>query len=160
VDLREKSEGDGFGCEPRLFFVDVGSWYYHWVPPESGTYWILAAQEFHGFYILKANKKWYDCKRASVSAYAALNLYQYFDRGTKNRTVIDKEVHHISESGFLNESSSWSFVEYLGGEDQVIISISFEVCAMAYGSGSYAEINFCDGKANYVNAPAIFIIKS
>ena len=160
LTLSEKRVGKGSGCaHPGLYFDETLDWYYTWIPPKSGHYAILAGQDYHGFYILEANKGLFDCKRASVSAYAKLHLYQYFGRGTKKQVVIDKEGQNISESGFLYGSSVWSFTEYLGGGDQVSILISFDVCAEARGSGSYAEINFAEGKANYVNAPYVFFIE-
>lgn len=163
VDLMDNITDHGSGCGLSIAFHplwSMGGWYYSWIPPKSGTYSILAGQEFHGFYILQANKGFFNCKRAGVRVYAELELHQYFDRGSRKRTVIDKEGQNISETGFLDGSLVWSFSEYLKGGDQVLITVYFDVLAEARGSGSYAEINFMDGNANYVNAPAVFFIEA
>lgn len=164
VEVMEDATGHGWGCGPAGLalhpFYTMGGWYYSWIPPKTGTYSILAGQEFHGFYILQANKGFFNCKRASVLAYAEFELHQYFDRGSRKRTVIDKEGQNISETGFLDGSLVWSFSEYLRGGDQVLIYVFFNVLAEADGSGSYAEINFMAGNANYVNAPVVFFIEA
>ena len=159
LDVSAVETGKGSGCGRYLDFVNRINWYYSWVPPETGHYSILAAQEYHGFYMLQANWTWYSCKGAAVRADAMLQLHQYFDRKKRKETVIDKVDTNIYKTGFLDGSIVWSFSEYLKGEDEVRISVMFDVDADARGSGSYAEINFEDGKANYVNAPVVFFIK-
>lgn len=158
-DLQAVATGSGWGCWAygHVPYANKAIWWYGWIPPETGTYRFWGCVDYHGFYILNADDSWYNCKNAEVHAFTDIDVHQYFWRGKKELRIIDKGDDNISESSVLSDSKCWSFYEQLGGGDAVWIKISFAIDCDARGGGSYAELNFATGKANYIDAPVMFI---
>lgn len=158
-DLQAIAKGSGWGCWAygHVPYANKVFWWYGWIPPVTGTYRIWGSIDYHGFYILYADDCWYNCKNAEVHAYTDVDVHQYFWRGRREARVIDKGDGNISESSVLSGTKSWSFYEELGGGDAVWLKVSFAIDVDARGGGSYAELNFANGKANYLDAPIMFL---
>jgi hypothetical protein len=159
-DLSAISTGDGWGCwaSGHVPYAHELVWSYVWVPPKTGNYKIVAQIDYHGFYIIRADDRWYNCKKASLNAYTDIEAIQYFPKGKIEHRIIDLEDDNISQSGFVSGSKVWSFTDYFGGGDPVWFVIGFYIDVNARGGGSYSELNFANGNANYIRAPIVFVL--
>jgi hypothetical protein len=161
-DLTSTMENSGWGCflKENPDYPDPNAkWWYTWTPPEDGLYsfWVIAA--YSGFFIIRANDKWYNCKYAKAHAFVDVNVHQYFWRGRHERTIVDRRGSNIQDSSLVSGSVHFLFNESLNGGDEMKIRITITLDTYARGSGSYAELNFSDGEANFLRAPAVFISK-
>ncbi|MEW5801372.1 MAG: hypothetical protein AB1847_04625 [bacterium] len=154
-----KGSGWGWGAYGHVPYANQAIWWYSWVPPETGTYWIYAGMYYHGFYILYADDNWYTSKNAEVHAFTDIEAHQYYWHGKKEIRIIDRGNDNISESSNLSGSSIWSFNEHFGAGDTVLFKVRFALDTDARGDGSYAELNFSTGKANYIGAPIVIVTK-
>jgi hypothetical protein len=161
-DLTSTSEGSGWGCflKENPDYPDPNAkWWYTWTPPEDGLYsfWVIAA--YSGFFIIRANDKWYNCKYAKAHAFVDVNVHQYFWRGRHERTIIDRRGSNIQDTSLVSGSVHFMFNESLNGGDEMKIRVTVTLDTYAQGSGSYAELNFSEGEANFLKAPFVFISK-
>lgn len=160
VKDKSVSTGKGCGCSAygHMPYAHTTVWYYTYMPPHNGKYWIYAGINYHGFFVIYANDKSYNSKNAEIHVKTDIEAIQYFPRGIREHRIIDLDDDNISKSGLLDAKKIWSFNEIFGGGDLVQLRVRFAIDTDARGNGSYAEVNFQDGKANYIDAPFIFIV--
>jgi hypothetical protein len=153
INLKVTHEGDGtFGTiigGMIVPYVDYDLWY-TFVPPSTGTYQIKSSLDFHGFYILKSNDKWWNSKSAFVRLSVNLDVNQQFWQGKMEHKVIDIEKSNVDKYQIFDETRQFiTYAELVGGDSTVVL-VNIELVAGADGNGSYAEINFADGNGNYI----------
>jgi hypothetical protein len=161
-DLTSISEGSGSGCFVREnpdFPDPTAKWWYTWTPPEDGLYSFWVVAPYSGFCIIRANDKWYNCKYAKAHAFVEVNVHQYFWLGRHEQTIIDKRGSNIQDTSLVSGSVHFLFNEPLKGGDEMVVRITVTLDTYVQGSGSYAELNFTEGQANYLRAPFVFISK-
>jgi hypothetical protein len=49
------------------------------------------------------------------------------------------------------------YADLLGKNDQALLRVSARLYVYARGGGSYSELNFSDGNANYIGVPWVYI---
>lgn len=157
VKLKDVSTGSGSGCVGRAVPVPVeATWWYTWRPPQKGNYVFWAGARWHGFYFITADDGCFSCKSASLSARASIRVHQHWWRGERAISIAQHGSQHIHKSSHLGGSKTWKSYEYLD-TSPVLVKAKVSLLAQAKGSGSYAEINFKDGKGAYISAPTILV---
>ncbi len=157
--LKDVSSGSGSGCVGRAVPVPVKAiWWYSWKPPQKGTYAFWAGTSWRGFYFITADDGCFSCKSASLSARASIRVHQHWWRGESAISIAQQGGQHLHKSLLLDGSTTWKSYEYLD-TSAVLVKAEVSLLARAKGSGSYAEINFKDGKGAFVAAPAIMVSK-
>lgn len=162
-NLKNSMSGSGWGCfvkENPNYPDEMVTWWYLWVPPAEGSYWFWVVSAYAGFYIVKANDGYFNCKYAKAHAFTEVDVYQYFWHGQETRTIIDKRDDNINEAGRVSGSVHFNFSRSLGAGDVMAVKVTTTLDVYAQGSGSYAELNFNDGEGNYLRAPLVFISKT
>ena len=151
INILDISEGSGWGCwaEGKGVPVRYNVWF-NFVPDETSMWDLLALFGFHGFYILKAHDKWYNCKSAEVLVEVNMNVYQYFWHGWKSFSLIDKSDGNIELAKLYDSGHLFDYTTNLKADDATWVVLQISIFAYASGGGSYAEINFSDGSANYI----------
>jgi hypothetical protein len=167
--VADADEGFGWDCEipwphepawPFIFFT--ASWFYAWQPPETGLYLLVFDMDYSGFYIARANDRWYNCKRATAIARVGANVHQGGWHAGVSQTILSIDRANVQQAGRLEGHAKLVSTESLASiqsADEVVIRVVFGVGTDAQGSGSYAEINFKDGEASYLSAPSVHIVK-
>jgi hypothetical protein len=122
------------------------------IPAANGAYDLTAILSFHGFYILRADDGWLTNKNAEVTLGVQMNVHQYSaDLGWKTfPSPLNQSGSNIDELNNYDRTVFFDNTANLRGGDPVVVTVRLTVIAVASGSGSYAEINFADGTANYV----------
>lgn len=157
VKIKDVSTGSGSGCVGRPVPVPVKfDWWYHWNPPKKGKYLFWPMVDYHGFYVIKADDGCFSCKRADISASIGIKVHQHWWRGVSGVSIVNLGSQHIDKSSLLHDKKSWKFYEYLD-TSHIIVRARVSLCAQAKGSGSYAEVNFKDGKSAHVSAPIVLV---
>jgi hypothetical protein len=151
INILQNSEGSGWGCwaEGKPLPVRWNVWF-NFVPDETSVWDLIALFGFHGFYILKAHDGLFTCKEAEVFTEVKMNVYQYFWHGWKNFNLIDKDDDNIELTKFYDSGQLFDYTTNLKAGDSTWVLVQVSVRAYASGGGSYAEINFSDGAANYI----------
>ena len=158
-DLTSVQSGDGWGCfvEENPDFPDPEvAWWYHWRPPANGTYSFYAFLRYSGFFIIRANDSWHNCKYAKAHAFARIQVYQDFWRQPHERTIVDRRGSTIDDISQVSGSVNWSFPEPLVAQNDLWIRITATLDTYAQGGGSHAELNFAAG-IHELGPPGVFV---
>lgn len=156
-EIRHISTGSGSGCVGRAVPVpSKANWWFTWGVPKKGNYLFWAVINYYGFYLVKANDGCFSCKRADISAEARLSVHQQWSTPDKVSKIIDMGSQHIHKSSTLDGRKEWKFWQFLN-VGPVFVKVSVSACTQAKGSGSYAEVNFKNGKSAYIDIPVILI---
>jgi hypothetical protein len=129
-------------------------------PATTGTYQMTAVLAFHGFYILRSDDSWWNCRYARVGLTAQTNANQYEDFGWKDYpALLDVEKDNAEERTNFDRSFFFDYTAPLRGGDPVIFTAKGALDADAHGGGAYAELNFYDGTANYIQPLFLWVQK-
>ena len=125
--------------------------HFTFTPAETGTYEMTAVLAFHGFYVLRCDDSWWNCRDAGVRLTAQTNVHQYTDIGWKDfPALLDVEKDNTEEVTNFDRTFFLDYTTQLRAGEPVIVTAKGIVQAYAHGGGAYAELNFADGTANYV----------
>ncbi len=158
IDLWDSASGGGWGC----FGTGVGSftvymdWWFTYVPTTNRNYAHTIYVPFQGFYIVYADDGFWDCKDAHVRIDLSAVGYQYNYKATGSTNVFDRSGSNINVN---DRFDGWRTMYYsdLLGADRAYLRVSASFYVYAHGGGSYAELNFSDGNANYMGLPWIYV---
>ncbi len=146
-----KAWGGGWGCTGGVgSILRHVTWWFSFTPSGNKFYSIIPFVKFRGFYLTKANDKWYNCKHARGRVQIKVNAYQYNWKGEEVRTVLDSSGGNISVNHRFDTTRHVYYTALLGGGDKVWIRVRVALYAYAKGGGSYSELNFATGAANYL----------
>jgi hypothetical protein len=128
----------------------VSNTYFHFTPNQTGKWDFSAIFAFHGFYFLKSDDSWWNCRSAWVKLSASVKVFQYTWQGAKSYSILNKTESNANYTK-LFDSTQWldtSAVLRAGDTAWILATITVE--AMSLGSGTAAELNFQDGTGNYI----------
>jgi hypothetical protein len=151
IKIKSTDSGDGWGCwatagPPAPKYT---TWYY-FIPDQTATWELTAITVFHGFYVLRADDGIFTCKVAKVRTTLELDVLQYYWKGVQTYKLIDISDDDINTSKNY-DSTQFNWVHFgLKAGDPVWVKVEVSIDAIASGGGSYAEMNFSDGSANYI----------
>jgi hypothetical protein len=153
--LRIKDQVTGSGWTPAWDAVAVPPPIPHdvlftFIPAETGSYNLNAVFAFHGFYVLKANSGFLENAFAEVSIDLQLGAYQYVDQWQSFPSPLDISKSNTDEFDSYDRTLFFDSTVPLRQGDPVVVTARIAIQAVANDGGSYAEINFFDGSANYI----------
>jgi hypothetical protein len=129
--------------------VDVA---FTFVPAQTASYEMTAVLAFHGFYVLRDDDGFFTSKHAYVDLRVSLHVHQYVDLQSKSFPYpISRDESNINEFDNFDRTFFFDYTAPLRAGDPVVVTARIEIVAGASGSGSYAELNFADGNANYID---------
>jgi len=144
-------------CPVACFFACGGSpppefaVHFAFTPASTANYEMTAVFAFHGFYILRSDDSFYNCRNAKVKLTVSMNAYQYVDIGWKDfPALIDRDEDNVEEVTSYDRTHFLDYTTVLRVGDPVIVTVRGVVDADAHGGGAYAELNFEAGTANYI----------
>jgi hypothetical protein len=157
-DLWDSASGAGngwFGSGAGSFtgYVD---WWFTYRPTENRNYAHTIWVPFHGFYIVYSDDGFWDSKEAHVRMDLSAVGYQYNYKATSSTNVFDLDSQNINVN---DRFDGWRTMYYsdLLGSDRAYLRVTASFYVYARGGGSFAELNFNDGSANYVGVPWVYI---
>jgi hypothetical protein len=128
-----------------------GQFHFTFVPATTATYEMTAVIVFHGFYILRSDDSWYNCREAGVKLTASMNANQFVDIGWKDfPALIDRNESNAEEVTTYDRTQFFDYTTVLKAGDPVVVTVKVVVKASARGGGAYSELNFEAGTANYI----------
>lgn len=144
-------------CPVACFFACGGSAdpefavHFAFTPATTANYEMTAVFAFHGFYILRSDDSWYNCRNAQVKLTVWMDAYQYVDIGWKSfPALIDRDESNVEEVTTYDRTHFLDYTTVLKAGDPVIVTVKGVLHAGARGGGAYAELNFEAGTANYI----------
>lgn len=150
---RLTTKGDGIDKSLDLFV------HYTFVPNETGTYDLTVPLTFHGWYYLRCIDSWWTSGLARVQMDLGISAHQYVDDWGWLANFYEQSnlaSSNVGEYGLIDQTTSFSKSTLLKAGDPVVVTIQIRLHAFADGdNASYAEINFEDGAANYIQAGAL-----
>jgi hypothetical protein len=158
IDLWDSSSGGGSGlfgtgASSATFIMD---WWFTYAAPENRNYAHTIYVPFHGFYILYSDDGFWDSKETHARIDLSAAGYQYNYKTTGSTNVFDIDSQNINVN---DRFDGWRTMYYsdLLGADKAYLRVSASFYVYARGGGSFAELNFNDGTANYIGAPWVFV---
>jgi hypothetical protein len=122
------------------------------IPATTATYSMTAILAFHGFYVLRSDDSWWNCRHAEVKLSVQMNVHQYVDIGWQQfPALIDRNESNDDEVTTYDRTQFFDYTPVvLKAGDPVVVTVKGTLHAFARGSGAFAELNFNDGTANYI----------
>ncbi len=157
-DLYNWASGGGWGCTGGVgsinSYAEFGFWFR---PTVSRFYSVRPYFQFRGFYIVRADDKWYNCKDARVIVSAETNCYQYTWKGWNTIDVLNVGGQNINVDHRFDDNR-YTYNSYLlAGGDWAYIRARVRLYAYAKGSGSYAKNDYSTGAANKLCVPHVLV---
>lgn len=145
----------GSGAGSYQVWAEWGYWYF---VPASKFYGITTHDQFRGFYIVRSFDDWWISaySRALVSMWT--NVWQYNWKGWSNVNVLDVGGDNIDVNQRLDTDRHFYSTALLAGGDWAYVRSVIGLYVYARAGGSYAELNFATGAANYLAAPHVHIV--
>lgn len=140
----------GSGAGSYQVWVEFGFWY---LPPTDRYYSIVPHNLFRGFYIVRADDGFWDSKEARVVIDIWTNVYQYNWKGWTQNRVLDVDGDNINVNNRFDTERHTYNSALLGHGDWAYVRNYVSLYVYARGGGSYAELNFAVGNANYLSCP-------
>jgi len=144
----------GSGAGSYQVWAEWGYWYF---VPQSRFYGITTHDQFRGYYIVRSFDDWWVSahSRAVVSMWT--NVWQYNWKGWSNVNVLDEGGDNIDVNQRLDTDRHFYSSALLAGGDWAYIRSVIGLYVYARAGGSYSELNFATGSANYLAAPHVHI---
>lgn len=145
----------GSGAGSYQVWAEWGYWYF---VPTSKFYGITTHDQFHGYYIVRSFDDWWISaySRAVVSTWT--NVWQYNWKGWSSVNVLDVGGDNIDVNQRLDTDRHFYSTALLAGGDWAYIRNVVGLYVYARAGGSYSELNFAVGSANYLAAPHVHIV--
>jgi len=125
--------------------------HFTFTPATTANYEMTAVLAFHGFYVLRSDDSWYNCRNAQVKLTVSMNAHQYVDIGWKTfPALIDRDEDNAEEVTTYDLTRFFDYTTVLKAGDPAIVTVKGALDASAHGGGAYAELNFDAGTANYI----------
>jgi hypothetical protein len=157
-NLYNWASGGGWGCTGGVgqinSYAEFGFWF---KPPTSRFYSIRPHFQFRGYYIVKANDKWYNCKSARITVAAQTNCYQYNWKGWNSINVLNVGGQNINVNRRFDDDRHTYNSYLLAGGDWAYIRARVRLYAYAKGGGSYAKNDYSTGTANKLCVPHVHV---
>ena len=159
IDLSDWASGSGSG----LFGTGAGSftvymdWWFNFRTDVSRFYSQAIYVPFHGYYIVQSDDGFWDSKEAHVRMDLSAMGYQYNGKPTTVVNVFDEDSQNINVNDRFDGWRTMNYSDLLGGGDTAYLLVSSSFYVYARGGGSYAELNFAIGSANYIGQPLVYV---
>jgi len=139
-------------CWPNRYFPPPEfATHFTFVPAATATYEMTAVLAFHGFYVLVSDDSWWNCRFARVSLTAQMNVHQHGDDGWKEfPPLLQVEKDNAQEVDNFDRTFFLDYKAALVAGDPVVVTVKGVVEGFSQGGYTYAELNFADGTANYI----------
>ena len=144
----------GTGAGQYRVTVDWGYWY---LVPTTRWYNIATHDTFRGFYIVRAFDDWWISAYSRALITASTNVWQYNWKGSTSATPFDVGGDNINVNLRFDTDRHFYRTALLAGGDWAFIQSRIELYVYARAAGSYSELNFAVGNANYLAAPHVHI---
>jgi hypothetical protein len=156
IQIADTAQGGSWGlcgmAQPYRPPVVCNVFFVLW-PDRPGMWNLSALFNFHGFFILSANKDWWNCRDSRVSVDVDMNVFQYAWIGNKHFSLLNLEQENGAQFGLFDEGLQFDYQAPLQKDDVnfAAVQVSISIRAWAYGAGSVGEINFAAGSANFID---------
>jgi hypothetical protein len=157
-DLWVAAAGSGsglFGTGAASFTVYL-DWWFNFRPETTKSYGHSIYVPMYGFYIIYADDGFWDSKYARANIGLSARGYQYYYKPESSVTLFDMGDDNINRDGRFDGWRWMYYSDLLAAGDQAYLLVSASFYAYARGGGSYSELNFSAGVANYVGIPWVY----
>jgi hypothetical protein len=134
--------------------VNANFWFLHY--PSSYCYLhIHPYVVLHGFYINIADDEWWNSAYSRTRVDVKVRSHQYYWSNWSNTTVHNLGDDNINRARRIDRSSHHFHHMNVGPGDPVWTLVRIRLYSYARAAGSYSEVNFSDGAANYIDVPHV-----
>lgn len=150
----ETGDGSGWGLW-QTYPVHLVSFWFHLIPTRTAMWTLQALTQYRGFYVVRADDEAWTSKEAWVRIRTQLSVVQHAWSYGDWTTFCEHGDDNIDETAFIDELSQLQLQVPLQAGDLAVVYVDAWLETEAQGDGSYAELNFKDGAANYIKPLAL-----
>jgi len=150
----ETGDGSGWGLW-QTYPTYLVSFWFHLIPTRTAMWTLQALTQYRGFYVVRADDEAWTSKEAWVRIRTQLSVVQHAWSYGDWKTFCEQGDDNIDETGFIDELSQLQLEVPLQAGDLAVVYVDAWLDTEAQGDGSYAELNFSDGAANYIKPLAL-----
>lgn len=151
------AKGGGMGCVGGVGSNTQTVYWTFWFKPKASRFYSIKPRfQFNGYYIAKANDKWYNCKNTQVKISANTQVYQYNWKHKDGVNLVNINKGNVNINKRLDDSRFTNYSALLGKNDWAAVVCSARFYVRAQGGGSYAKNDFSTG-ANKVRVPYVIV---
>ncbi len=155
-NIWNSATGAGWGCIGGVGSITSHAEFGFWFRPSvTKFYSVHPLFRFRGYYILRANDEWHNCKHARTLITMETNCYQYNWKGWNSVTALNEQGGNINRNRRLDRDMHTSNSYLLAGGDWAFIRARVKLYARAQGGGSHVRNDFSTGSANRLCVPHI-----
>ena len=152
-----RAKGGGGGCIGGVGQNTQTVYWTFWFKPEANRFYSIKPRfQFNGYYIAKANDKWYNCKNTRVRVSARTQAHQYNWKHRDSADLVNISSGNININKRLDDTRFTNYSTLLGRGDWTAIVVSVQIAVRAQGGGSYAKNDFSTGH-NKVCVPYVVV---
>jgi hypothetical protein len=156
VDVWASGSGSGlFGTGAGSFTAYI-DWWFNFRPDTTKFYGHNIYVPYYGFYILIADDGFWDSKEARAKIDLSARGYQYGYKPQSSNNLFNTGSQNINVNDRFDGWRTMYYGDLLAGGDQAYLLVTSSFSVYARGGGSYAELNFSSGAANYVGVPWVY----
>lgn len=145
----------GSGAGSYQVWAEWGYWY--WVPTTK-FYGITSHNGFRGFYIVRSFDDWWVSANSRAVVSLGVDVWQYNWKGLSSINVLDVGGDNINVNQRFDTDRHHYYSALLAGGDWAYVRNVVGLYVYARAGGSYSELNFAVGAANYLTAPHVHIV--
>jgi hypothetical protein len=125
--------------------------------PDVTTMWhLMVFTNYHGFYVLNAKRGFLLCRDSRVTLNTSLNVYQYSWGAEQSITLLNEDSDTGYRDGIYDAFQRFDYFTPLSSDPQAPVLVRLTITIQVFAYHGYAEINFADGDANYIE-PLVLI---
>jgi len=152
-----QARGSGWGCTGGVGQNTKTVYWTFWFKPSASRFYSIKPRfQFNGYYIAKANDKWYNCKNSQVKITANTQAYQYNWKHKDGINLVNINKGNVNINKRLDDSRFTNYSASFGKNDWAAVVCSVRFHVRAQGGGSYAKNDFSTG-ANRVQVPYVIV---
>lgn len=144
----------GTGAGETTFYAD---WWFYFNTPESRWYSYTMNMPLDGYYIAHADDGFWTSKEARLSMDLRAAGYQYGYKASTQVNMLYEDGQNIDINNRYDNTYTMYYGDLLGGPDIAYLHLTLSLYVYARGDGSFAELNFNDGTANYIGVPWVVV---
>lgn len=145
-----------FGTGAASFTVYL-DWWFAFQPNDSRFFNYTVYVPYHGFYIVYADDGFFSSKEAAIRMDLCTQGYQYNWKAQSCTNVLAIDSQNINVNDRFDGWRTIYYSDLLGGTDTAYLLVSASFYVYARGGGSFVELNFADGSANYIGVPVVYV---
>lgn len=151
----------GWGCiqQPQPYPAMIVDWWFDLWPQTPKSAFVVE-EMFNGFYVVRAFDGFWDCKNSTVVIDTDISANQNGWQPKSSYPILQDGGDNINKSKRFDENRVFLYTPSVPIQKEVItyLRVTQNFTILPDGDGSYSELNFGEGDANFIPIPSVVAV--